>query len=590
MFISPKGTYVAVCHNTTFDPYTRIIERETGRLVGVFHNPGKYDRRISWSPDETKFVISWWNWKQLHATVCRLDGTVLAEWSHERGEDNTTPVPAWNPDGSRILFVRRESLEQRTPDGKLVESFVTPESGGTPYFQHQNSMWSPDGNRFAIPTDGEVRVYEKDGGEPVVILKHDKDLLQPSCVWNPGGEKILTRNYDGVGTHLWTLSGKSISLDLKDGERATDFSPDGKFLVTNLGGIYDMAGQFVAGLDYTKINRSFVHHETHLRWVDSNRIILFAGVQGPGFSAEFSPTGRKLAEYDHPLPIPQNSLSWMNDTDQLVSVGGAPTYAMEQKTWQFDWGIKAGRDQIDGDRAFQHKQNGGMGFAAFSPDGERYVVSRSTLDATVFNESGEMQYQIKTPAYHVVSSWNSDGSLLATVSSSSSVGGSIDIWRGPKKTARLQGHKHEILGVSWSPDGSYLASWDVDLDVFVWDIQSATEPMIQRKGYGFQLGHANSTVPRWSPNGQRLAVATESAILLVSPSDADDISIPMKTEDLGVIWWRPDSQAIIVKKTMYDLQGKLLGKLSEDNNNLPFLNWLRDDRLVASWCCNLRQV
>ena len=70
---------------------------------------------------------------------------------------------------------------------------------------------------------------------------------------------------------------------------------------------------------------------------------------------------------------------------------------------------------------------------------------------------------------------------------------------GEKILCPLRGHGRKVMSVSWSPDGTRLASGSVDKTVLIWDAAS-----------GEQLcsltGHSDGvTSVSWSPDGKRLA-------------------------------------------------------------------------------------
>ena len=97
-------------------------------------------------------------------------------------------------------------------------------------------------------------------------------------------------------------------------------------------------------------------------------------------------------------------------------------------------------------------------------------------------------------------SWSPDGSRLATASCDQTV----RIWNGStgKEEQRLEGHLRPVNSVCWSPDGTRLASASDDQTVRIWYVVEGQEE--QRLG-----GHAASVSSvSWSPDGTRLASAS----------------------------------------------------------------------------------
>lgn len=310
--VSPSGKYVVAFNDRSHDPYTRILERKTGRLVGVFFHPTQYERFISWSPDETKFVIHFWDWNRKTTAICRPDGSVVKKWKRE-----TKPwpeVPVWSPDGSRILLISQNETKQLTADLKKADEFVPLDQGGDVYstiYAQTNAVWSPDGSKFAIPQNGQVRIYDKNGGVPITVIKDADGLQLDHCVWHPDGERILTNGETKDGelssARLWTMSGEFVRFGFEGlHETIIAFSPDGSYFVTNHGYVRDLADQSVANFEI--VQESVNVGSMIARWVDQNRMIF---CKGSGYSTEFSPSGEKLAEFNHPAPVAQEPNPWL---------------------------------------------------------------------------------------------------------------------------------------------------------------------------------------------------------------------------------------------------------------------------------------
>ncbi len=602
--VSPHGTYLADSHHQTEDPYVRILERKTGRLVGIvpFHGRG-FERRIAWAPDEHRLIVCTWIPSKWYCTVLRTDGTKLAEWSlgeNFRDREGFSFSPHWSPDGKRILLMGRQMLEQRTPEGDLVETFVAPKFEKPiaaelwPSASSPHGPWSPSGDRFAVATGSEIRVYPADGGEPVAVLKDEEEGIRfgAPCFWHPSGRKIFTnqRGADGKPLgRLWTLDGAFVDFELpKLHEYAVGFSPDGRFLLTSHGEIRDLTDQVVSNLDVEKAG--YVNFLTlHARWQEPGRLILFFTNNGSGHSAEYSPSGKKLAEYRHPVPILQNSMTWLPEQERFMTFGVKPGWTAKDPPWQLTWDTDDGKDsavplKFDDDY---------VKVMSFSPKDARLAIPvHSGTRILVYNSQGQRQYEMETASGTILTSWSPDGTLLATGGYEAYPHqGVIEVWRGPEKIATCKGHTNVLLGLVWDPTGSRLLSWDGDLNVFLWDVKRPDQPIWKGAGYGFKQGQRNihwafdRTCPRWSPSGKRLAVPTEQGVVIVSPNGEQETTIPVKKEDIRMIWWTPDEKQLIVGKTIYDLSGKETGRFGqlEDPWSIPFLFWLNGGRLVAGW-------
>jgi hypothetical protein len=64
----------------------------------------------------------------------------------------------------------------------------------------------------------------------------------------------------------------------------------------------------------------------------------------------------------------------------------------------------------------------------------------------------------------------------------------------------LKGHINQVRSVSWSPDGTRLATGSLDGTAKVWDVTGGRELLTLK-------GHAGEVIVSWSPDGTRLATA-----------------------------------------------------------------------------------
>lgn len=92
----------------------------------------------------------------------------------------------------------------------------------------------------------------------------------------------------------------------------------------------------------------------------------------------------------------------------------------------------------------------------------------------------------------------------------------------------LEGHSEAILAVSFSPDGSRLATGSGDTTVRLWDIHTGTP-------YAECRGHTNWVLcVAWSPNGKLLAsCGMDKTIRIWDPATGHQISVLTGT-DSGV--------------------------------------------------------
>lgn len=110
-------------------------------------------------------------------------------------------VPAWSPDGSRIVFVRSRERRENLPDPSAPLSIWMMDSDGTNQVRLTQGalfegwpVWSPDGTRVAFERrldDGNYDIYivNADGTGQTRLTDDPAEERNPS--WSPDGRKIL---------------------------------------------------------------------------------------------------------------------------------------------------------------------------------------------------------------------------------------------------------------------------------------------------------------------------------------------------------------------------------------------------------------
>ncbi len=97
-------------------------------------------------------------------------------------------------------------------------------------------------------------------------------------------------------------------------------------------------------------------------------------------------------------------------------------------------------------------------------------------------------------------SWSPDGSRIATASRDNTA----RVWdsRSGTEVLALKGHTESVSSASWSPDGSRIATASDDNTARVWDARNGSE-VLALKGHTEPVTSAS-----WSPDGSRIATAS----------------------------------------------------------------------------------
>ena len=214
----------------------------------------------------------------------------------------------------------------------------------------------------------------------------------------------------------------------------------------------------------------------------------------------------------------------------------------------------------------------------WSPDGNRIAVGRFDDRCTILDaETLDVRTELSIPGTFEQRcvQWSPNGKLLAETSRHSDRESSrhiriLDIETGAV-TQTLEGHASDIWVITWSPDGSRLASSALRRTL-VWNVAD-----------GKVESEFDGTGPAWSPDGKAIACIRPTGIW-----DALSGNQIAAVQHASVVRWAHDSRTFAVgcgdgAIRLFDLssletQGLLLGH----NSTISSLAWSRDDSVLAS--------
>jgi Tol biopolymer transport system component len=193
--------------------------------------------RPVWSPDGSKIAFN--SGRALDGSDAANSNVTFNIWVMNADGSGATPltkltasgadslVPAWSPDGSKIMFVSARAFDgsnaRNATDNQNIWVMNADGSGGTPVTKltaiGTNPIfmaWSPDGSKIAFSSsralDGSDAFNAPNGTENIWIVNADGSGATPitkfttsgadsfAPVWSPGGRKIAfgsTRALDG---------------------------------------------------------------------------------------------------------------------------------------------------------------------------------------------------------------------------------------------------------------------------------------------------------------------------------------------------------------------------------------------------------
>ena len=189
--------------------------------------------------------------------------------------------------------------------------------------------------------------------------------------------------------------------------------------------------------------------------------------------------------------------------------------------------------------------------AALDVQKEQQDASSSPkLLATLTDHNGPVNVVRFSPVSSMLASGSDDGMAcvyeLQNGPGGAVLGGEVNVenWR---TKFLLKGHSSNIVDVSWSPDGAYLATASIDNTVMVWDVGTGMAVQTITHHHSFVKGVA------WDPVGTYLATQSEDGSVCVWKRDdwsmAGEITSPfrsMVTTTFSMrLSWSPDGQYLM---------------------------------------------
>jgi WD40 repeat protein len=499
-------------------------------------------------------------------------------WSDQPGVDDGLLLAAGFNDGNVIISqIQHDGMPAEDGIGVLVFGNLDRQRSGVPAI-----AFSPNGRVIATGTrNGLISIWDTETLAWIGFLDgHELAHAVLSLDWSTDGRWLLSGGRDET-VILWditTLLPQQVIDDHQSEIISVDFSPDNKYVGSisedGTGYFWNFDGSELVQVDETQMDPIL-----SAAWSPAWDTLVVASPEGelatfdidkqPGLEG---PTNVLLGHSMHGQRV--SRIAWSPAGDRLASGLGnevriwdvesdRPTISITEHDGLIgglDWspdGTKLAAGDADGLALIWDTKTGnrlktldghssGVTDLRWSPDG-RWIATAGSLDDTIViwdSASGEATYRLSGLGSGIWSvEWSPDSGTVT----GGTTNGEILFWNleatNGEPTRVIRRHLNWISGLSYSPDGTWLASSGADNRIVLTELES--ERAITYAGHSEAVRSID-----FSPDGRVLASGSQDELVILW-----DVAIPGEnTAPLAVytghadgvddVRWSPDGQTV----------------------------------------------
>jgi WD40 repeat protein/serine/threonine protein kinase len=391
-----------------------------------------------------------------------------------------------------------------------------------------------------------------------------------AVAWNPEGTRLAAGS----------MSGRIQQFDARTGASLLSYLGH-TGAVNSLAWSSDGAGLASGGADGVVRLWSATATTNLAQWTGSGRPVL---------SVAWDPDGTTLAASDGqgrvfrwtvatgaPLPTLRGpsiayALTWSPDGNRLAAVGSSSSLTVWDTASDT---VLLARSPQPGTPIFRS--------AAWSPDGRSLAVGCEDYTVKLLDPATGTNFATLWDHRHPIVAvvWSSDGTRLASTDEGD---GTVRVWdvKAARVVRSFRGHQGPAKSVAWQPGSHRLASAGSDGTVRVWDAD--------RPGQSLRpLRHPNQVLSlSWHPDGKRLAAGGrhDSAVIWDTTQRGKPIDLSAPVQWVWAVAWSPDGSRLATVGNdnvvrLWHPDGRPGEQLSSPGPGARTLAWSPDGRCLA---------